>query len=162
MAEQDERQTKKELEKRRRSSPQGSEYDIINQDDTSESSRKRALSALRRRALKTKAAAAKKAREELVPESTWLLIIGLAATKDFLDIVSLDLLSWIDWVVDILLGFLLFLVSGRGAAARLRNAQRSILTAAAEMIPFMGIFPIWTISTFMLKQKEQNKSEKTE
>ena len=156
MAELDERENKLQFERFRRTAKK--ERAEKSKNEPKQPLKTRAKASISSKAKSLHAKAGKKLRS-VVPPSTWLLIIALAGMKDLLDLVSLDLLSWLDWVIDLALGFLLFLVSGSGTAARMRNLQRTIVTTVLEVIPFLGLFPIWTISVFLLKQKEENKSQ---
>ncbi|MDD5341683.1 MAG: hypothetical protein PHC97_04620 [Patescibacteria group bacterium] len=78
----------------------------------------------------------------------WYAAIILAAGYDLYNLVGLETGSWLDWITDILLG------GGLGAllwtqGAKKNQTKRIIIwlsTTVAEIIPFVGLLPLWTLA----------------
>lgn len=80
----------------------------------------------------------------------WLILIGMAMFKDALDIGTIELISWIDWIVDAGIGVTFFFMLGRGNVQFAQKIVRSLLPALVEMIPILGIAPVWTFSVLYI------------
>ena len=73
------------------------------------------------------------------------LLLSLAVFKDTMDILSVSLLSWIDWIFDLGM-WVLFLFAFEKAPKSIRAELRMISTIAAlmEFVPFLDILTTWT------------------
>lgn len=76
----------------------------------------------------------------------WAVLIGMAIFKDLLDIGTVELISWIDWIIDALIGLTFYLVLGSKKLSFETRLVRSLIPAIMEMIPGIGIVPVWTFS----------------
>lgn len=90
------------------------------------------------------------------------VMLILAIAKDFLDILSAQALSWIDWILDFIIGAVFFIAYSQGAG-ELRataNLVRRVAPMILEAIPIIGVVPIWTISVILMTIS--NSQEDTE
>lgn len=74
-----------------------------------------------------------------------LAMLIIAGLKDLLDAGTLELASWLDWVIDIAIGLTMFLVFGRKFKKGMMKFS-PIVSMALEAIPFVGILPMWSIN----------------
>ena len=79
----------------------------------------------------------------------WIIAILLAMTKDLMDIGLLEMASFIDWVVDIIIGVSLFFLFGRSMKLARRLAG-SLGPTILEIVPGLGFLPIWTIAVLIM------------
>lgn len=103
---------------------------------------------------------------EQVPEhrtAVYIFVITLAATKDLVDIFSIEILSLFDWTLDLMILILFFFLLGKGTL-KIRIARRAIKVAllvagSLEMIPLIGLIPMWTICTLYAYFQESKRVE---
>ncbi|OGL88978.1 hypothetical protein A3I42_01585 [Candidatus Uhrbacteria bacterium RIFCSPLOWO2_02_FULL_49_11] len=80
----------------------------------------------------------------------WLILIGIAVFKDCLDVGTIELISWLDWIVDALIGLTFWAMLGKNNLSFATRLIRSLGPALMEMIPFLGIVPVWTFSVIYI------------
>ncbi|MEW6610173.1 MAG: hypothetical protein AB1352_00890 [Patescibacteria group bacterium] len=80
----------------------------------------------------------------------WLILIGMAVFKDCLDVGTLELASWLDWIVDALIGLTFWAMLGKNNLSFATRLVRSLGPALLEMIPGLGFIPIWTFSVLYI------------
>ncbi len=91
-----------------------------------------------------------KAKEQ--PTTAFFLALFFAIPKDILDIISIETLSWIDWIIPIINLFLwavlFFFFFGKGVRWRLKIRLYIVQLIASifEIIPLTGAIPTWTLS----------------
>ncbi|MFH1838301.1 MAG: hypothetical protein ABH808_02295 [Candidatus Kuenenbacteria bacterium] len=74
-----------------------------------------------------------------------------AGFKDLLDICSIELFSWLDWIIDLLFGAVLFFGLGKGSFQQVKRIRMTtVITSVAEAIPIIGALPSWTASLLWL------------
>ncbi len=74
-----------------------------------------------------------------------MALLALAVLKDSADIMSLSLLSWIDWTIDALLWVLYVLAFGNmPKKVRLELQVLTSFAALVEFVPFLDLFTTWT------------------
>ncbi|PIW95871.1 hypothetical protein COZ84_01190, partial [Candidatus Kuenenbacteria bacterium CG_4_8_14_3_um_filter_39_15] len=100
---------------------------------------------------------AKKIKAQEHSMSGWIAALILAVIKDLLDIGTIELASWLDWIVDIAIGVAMFYLFGKSI-----KLTRKLITSGgamiAEIIPGLGFLPIWTLAVvYMYLKSEQNK-----
>jgi cation transport ATPase len=90
-------------------------------------------------------------------------LLILAASKDAFDIISLDALSWFDWVIDFLMGGLFFVVGwqsgGQGELRQTATLLRRITPMILEALPLIGFLPIWTISIIIMGMRSSQQQD---
>ena len=114
--------------------------------------------------LKNKAAMIKK---EIGEFSIVLFMIALilCGVKDLFDMFSVQLFSWLDWILDLILGIVLFFGLARGNIQQIKRIRlTTVLISVAEAIPIIGALPCWTISLFLLfiKTNQENSAKRVE
>mgnify|MGYP001563308445 FL=1 len=114
--------------------------------------------------LKNKAAMIKK---EIGEFSIVLFMIALilCGVKDLFDMFSVQLFSWLDWILDLILGIVLFFGLARGNIQQIKRIRlTTVLISVAEVIPIIGALPCWTISLFLLfiKTNQENSAKRVE
>ena len=82
--------------------------------------------------------------------TVWMILIGIAVFKDCLDVGTIELISWLDWIVDALIGITFWLMLGKNNLSFATRLIRSLGPALMEMIPFLGIVPVWTFSVIYI------------
>ncbi len=80
----------------------------------------------------------------------WLILIGIAVFKDCLDVGTIELVSWLDWIVDAMIGLTFWAMLGKNNLSFATRLIRSLGPALLEMIPFLGIVPVWTFSVMYI------------
>lgn len=88
------------------------------------------------------------------------LLLSLAVFKDSLDILSISLFSWIDWIFDLMMWILFFIAFGK-APKRIRFEIRVIATIAAliEFVPILDIFTTWTFTVIYAWVRTRNTTQ---
>lgn len=88
----------------------------------------------------------------------WTLGIVLAIAKDLLDMSTVETISWIDWIIDIILGIGLFLLFGKSVKTGTKLI-RALGPTIMEAIPVLGFLPVWTFSVVYLYFKSQQENQ---
>ncbi|HRY63455.1 MAG TPA: hypothetical protein P5267_02560 [Patescibacteria group bacterium] len=88
----------------------------------------------------------------------WMIGLCLAVAKDLLDMSTVEALSGLDWVLDIMLGIGLFFLFGKSIKAG-RKLIFSLGTTILEAIPGVGFLPSWTLSVAYLYFKSKQEEE---
>jgi len=85
----------------------------------------------------------------------WYFMLMAAGMKDVVDIMSLETVWWIDWMVDVGVAALLWVyIAVHGA----RKAQVVKFAAPLlEILPITGMIPWWTISVIYVGIMKSNK-----
>ena len=99
--------------------------------------------------LKKLQAKAAKLEKEIAEFSITLFTLAMlfAGTKDLFDICSVELASWLDWIIDLSFGGVLFFGLGKGSFQQIKRIRMTTgITAGAEVIPIIGALPCWTAS----------------
>jgi len=80
----------------------------------------------------------------------FILALMFAGFKDLLDIFSIELFSWLDWIIDLGFGAVLFF-GCKGSIQQVKTIRMtSIGASVAEAIPIIGALPVWTASVVLL------------
>lgn len=74
----------------------------------------------------------------------WYFVLCMAMAKDTIDIMSFDIAWWLDWIVDIVMGGMLWVYLAVHHARRTKIVK--FAAPILEIIPFAGFLPWWTIS----------------
>lgn len=85
----------------------------------------------------------------------WFFMLLLAVAKDSFDIMFVELVWWIDWIVDIIVGGMLLLYLAIHGARKSRIIKFASLIL--EIMPFTGLMPWWTISVIYVGIMKENK-----
>ncbi|MBI4652855.1 hypothetical protein HY750_01225 [Candidatus Kuenenbacteria bacterium] len=115
-------------------------------------------------ALKKYQAKAFQLRKEIGDFSITFFILALmfAGFKDLLDIFSIELFSWLDWIIDLGFGAVLFF-GCKGSVKQVKTIRMtSVGTSIAEAIPIIGALPLWTAGVLLLyiKMGQENGTAK--
>lgn len=90
----------------------------------------------------------------------YMIMLVVALTKDLMDIFSVELLSLFDWVFDLMIwAMLFFFLYGQGTA-KVRMLTRVI--GWFEVIPGIGILPVWTIAVLYAWKNKSDYARKQE
>ena len=94
----------------------------------------------------------------------WIAAIILAGVYDLYNICALELLSEFDWIADIIMGGgITILLWTQGSKARqAKKIIEQIVTTAAEIIPGVGLLPLWLIMVLWQFYKAYNEHEAEE
>jgi hypothetical protein len=90
------------------------------------------------------------------------LALMFAGFKDLLDIFSIELFSWLDWIIDLGFGAVLFF-GCKGSVQQVKTIRMTSVGASiAEAIPIIGALPLWTVSVLLLyiKMGQKNRTAK--
>ncbi|MEK9130206.1 MAG: hypothetical protein AAB526_02320 [Patescibacteria group bacterium] len=95
----------------------------------------------------------------------FMIALILCGVKDLFDMFSVQLFSWLDWILDLILGIVLFFGLARGNIQQIKRIRlTTVLISVAEAIPIIGALPCWTISLFLLfiKTNQENSAKRVE
>src|SRR3989338_960381 len=81
-------------------------------------------------------------------QAVWLGLIGVAVVKDLIDMGTVELFALFDWGVDAVIAIIFYL--GLGNVEFAQRLIRSFGPALLEMIPGLGIMPIWTLTVLYI------------
>lgn len=85
----------------------------------------------------------------------WYFMIIAAGVKDAFDVASFETVWWLDWIVDIIVGGLLWTYLFMHNAGKKKVV--GFIAPVLEILPFTGIIPWWSISVLYVGIGKMNK-----